>query len=81
VPRKVSGGQNVSMLTGVRFANPDYLTQNLTNFSLVTCLYINERKRGVSMTSESPDEVLVLGAILGDLQAFERLSSVIGRQW
>ena len=25
------------------------------------------------MTSESPDEVLVLGAILGDLKAFEEL--------
>ena len=25
------------------------------------------------MTSESPDEVLVLGAILGDLEAFEQL--------
>jgi RNA polymerase sigma-70 factor, ECF subfamily len=30
-------------------------------------------ERGVSMTSESPDEVLVLGAILGNLEAFEQL--------
>src|SRR4026209_2196175 len=51
--------------------------KNRTNFFVVTCLYTNVRRRiepGASMTSfESPDELLVFEAILGNLEAFEQL--------
>src|SRR5215813_13486635 len=59
---------------GVICGSPFSLFSNSPNFLLVRCLYHIRELTGVPMSSfESPDELLVVAAILGNLEAFEEL--------